>query len=44
VTPPSGRTGRRQLAIIFTLRQGKLVHGEEYFDRAAALKAAGLRE
>src|SRR5919109_1341602 len=32
------------LAIIYTLRDGKVVRGEEYFDRAEALEAAGLRE
>ncbi len=32
------------LAIIFTIRDGKIVRGEEYFDRAEALEAAGLSE
>jgi ketosteroid isomerase-like protein len=32
------------LAIIFTLRDGKVVRGEEYFDRNEALVAVGLRE
>jgi ketosteroid isomerase-like protein len=30
------------LAIIFTIRDGKVVRGEEYFDRDEALEAAGL--
>ncbi len=32
------------LAIIFTIRDGKVVRGEEYFDRNEALEAAGLSE
>ena len=32
------------LAIIFTIRDGKVVRGEEYFDRNEALQAAGLSE
>lgn len=30
------------LAIVYTLRDGVIVRGEEYFDRAEALEAAGL--
>ena len=30
------------LAVIFTIRDGKVVRAEEYFDRAEALEAAGL--
>ena len=32
------------LAINFTIRDGKVVRGEEYFDRDEALEAAGLSE
>jgi ketosteroid isomerase-like protein len=32
------------LAIIMTIRDSKVVRGEEYFDRAEALEAAGLSE
>ena len=32
------------LAIIFTIRDGKIVRAEEYFDRAEALEAVGLAE
>jgi ketosteroid isomerase-like protein len=32
------------LAIIFTIRDGKVVRGKEYFDRAEALEAVGLSE
>ena len=31
------------LAITFTIRDGKVVRGEEHFDRDKALQAAGLR-
>jgi ketosteroid isomerase-like protein len=31
-------------AIIFTIRRGKVVRGEEHFDRSAALESAGLAE
>jgi ketosteroid isomerase-like protein len=40
----SGVPADWHLAIIFTIRGGKVVCGEEYFDRAEALEAAGLRE
>jgi ketosteroid isomerase-like protein len=30
------------LAIVFTIRNGKVVRGEEYFDRNEAIEAAGL--
>jgi len=29
---------------IYTLRDGRICRAEEYFDRAAALRAAGLTE
>jgi ketosteroid isomerase-like protein len=32
------------LAIIFTIRDGKVVRGEEYFDRSEALESVGLSE
>jgi ketosteroid isomerase-like protein len=32
------------LAVTFTIRAGRVVRGEEYFDRAEALEAVGLRE
>ncbi len=40
----SGVPADWHLAIIFTIRDGKLVRGEEYFDRDEALEAAGLLE
>jgi ketosteroid isomerase-like protein len=40
----SGAPADWYLAIIFTIRDGKVVRGEEYFDRAEALEAAGLAE
>ncbi len=40
----SGVPADWHLAIIFTLRDGRIVRGEEYFDRADALEAAGLQE
>jgi ketosteroid isomerase-like protein len=40
----SGAPADWYLAIIFTIRDGKIVRGEEYFDRDEALEAAGLRE
>ena len=38
----SGVPADWHLAIIFTLRDGRIVRGEEYFDRAEALEAAGV--
>jgi ketosteroid isomerase-like protein len=32
------------LALVYTLRDGKAVRVEEYFDRTEALQAAGLSE
>jgi ketosteroid isomerase-like protein len=32
------------LAIIWTMREGRILRGEEYFDRTEALQAAGLAE
>ena len=40
----SGAPADWYLAIIFTIREGKVVRGDEYFDRDEALEAAGLRE
>jgi ketosteroid isomerase-like protein len=40
----SGAAADWYLAIIFTFRDGKVLRGEEYFDRAEALEAVGLRE
>jgi ketosteroid isomerase-like protein len=40
----SGAPADWYLAIIFTIRDGKVVQGEEYFDRDQALVAAGLSE
>ena len=31
-------------AVVYTLRDGKIVRGREYLDRAKALEAVGLRE
>ena len=38
----SGAPADWYLATIFTIRDRKVVRGEEYFDRAEALEAAGL--
>jgi ketosteroid isomerase-like protein len=38
----SGAPADWHLAIVFTLRNGKVVRGEEYYDRNAALEAVGL--
>jgi hypothetical protein len=40
----SGAPADWYLAIIFTIRDGRTVRGEEYFDPAEALEAAGLAE
>ena len=40
----SGVEADWHLAIIYTMRDGKIARAEEYFDRAEALEAAGLRE
>jgi ketosteroid isomerase-like protein len=40
----SGAPADWYLAIIFDIRDGKVVHGEEYFDRSEALEAVGLRD
>jgi ketosteroid isomerase-like protein len=40
----SGADADWHLAIIYTMREGQIVRGEEYFDRAEALEAVGLRE
>src|ERR1700710_2455930 len=40
----SGAPADWYLAIIFTIRRGKVARGEEHFDRAEALEAAGLAE
>lgn len=38
----SGADADWHLAIVYTLRDGRIVLGEEYFDRAEALEAVGL--
>jgi ketosteroid isomerase-like protein len=38
----SGAPADWHLAIVFTIRDGKVMHAEEYFDRDQALDAAGL--
>jgi ketosteroid isomerase-like protein len=38
----SGAPADWHLAIIFTIREGKVVRAEEYFDRDEALEAAGV--
>src|SRR6478735_628202 len=40
----SGVPADWHLAIVYTLRDGRIVRGDEYFDRADALKAVGLEE
>jgi uncharacterized protein len=40
----SGADADWHLAIIYTMREGQIVRGEEYFDRAEALEAVALRE
>ncbi|MFN2616720.1 MAG: nuclear transport factor 2 family protein [Thermoleophilaceae bacterium] len=40
----SGTTTEMEQAQIWAFRDGKVVRVEEYFDRAEALEAAGLRE
>ena len=40
----SGVPADWHLAIIFTIRDSKIVRGEEHFDRAQALEAVGLSE
>jgi uncharacterized protein len=40
----SGADADWHLAIIYTMREGQIVQGEEYFDRAEALEAVGLGE
>jgi ketosteroid isomerase-like protein len=40
----SGAPADWYLATTFTIRDGKVVRGQEYFDRAEALEAAGLAE
>ena len=40
----SGAPADWYLAIIFTMRDGKIVRAEEYFNRDEALEAAGLSE
>jgi ketosteroid isomerase-like protein len=40
----SGALADWHLAIVFTIRDSKVVRGEEYFDRSQALEAAGLAE
>jgi ketosteroid isomerase-like protein len=40
----SGVESEWHLAVIYTLRHGRVVRGDEYFDRAEALEAVGLSE
>ena len=40
----SGATGTQPIALVLTLRRGKLVAYHAYFDRKQALEAAGLSE
>ena len=40
----SGVPADWHLAIVFTIRDGKIARAEEYFDRNEALEAAGLSE
>jgi ketosteroid isomerase-like protein len=40
----SGADADWHLGIIYTVHEGWIVRGEEYFDKAEALKAVGLRE
>jgi len=40
----SGIDTEWHLAIVYTMRDGKVVRGDEYFDRADALAVAGLAE
>jgi ketosteroid isomerase-like protein len=40
----SGAPVEMQMAQVWTVEGGKIRRGEEYFDRAAALEAAGLSE
>jgi ketosteroid isomerase-like protein len=40
----SGIQTENRYAVVYTLRDGKIVRGREYANRAEALKAAGLEE
>ena len=40
----SGIEVENALAAVATMRDGKVIRGRVYWDRAAALEAAGLRE
>jgi ketosteroid isomerase-like protein len=40
----SGIEAEWWLAVVYTLRDGRVVRAEEYFDRAEGLEAAGLSE
>ena len=40
----SGVDADWHLAIVYTMREGRIVRAEEYFDRAEALKAVGLEK
>jgi ketosteroid isomerase-like protein len=40
----SGVDADWHLAIVYTMREGRIVRAEEYFDRAEALEAVGLEE
>lgn len=39
----SGVDADWQLAIVYTIRDGRILRGEDYFDRAEALEAVGLQ-
>ena len=40
----SGIETELRYAVVYTIRDGKIVRGREYWERAEALEAAGLRE
>ena len=40
----SGIATELRYAVVYTLRDGKILHGREYADRQEALKAVGLEE
>jgi ketosteroid isomerase-like protein len=40
----SGIETKIRFAVVYTIRNGKIVRGREYWERAQALEAVGLRE
>jgi ketosteroid isomerase-like protein len=40
----SGIETEIRFSVVYTLRDGKIVHGREYMDKEQALQAVGLRE